>query len=115
MATPYRLLAYRDTITLWSDAESKAPRKPRIHINLADAFNKAGNADAAVRELVMARALLPDAPLAIDRKQSWLFLVNVELGLFAHTSGQSELARTFFGDAVKASPESVTWIAPPAP
>lgn len=108
--TPHRLYDLHDPLTLWTDAARKAPWKPRIHYNLADAKNDAFDPLGAIRELELARAMLPYAPLSIERKRKFLFDFDIELALFAKQGGYPEITSAYLNEAARNSPQLVQWI-----
>ncbi len=60
LMTVQRNTIWADGITLWEDAESKYPEKPRPHFNLAESYQRAGRLPEAIEEYEHALDLKPD-------------------------------------------------------
>ncbi len=60
LTTVQRNTVWADGITLWEDAESKYPGKPRPHFNLAESYQRAGRLPEAIEEYEHALDLKPD-------------------------------------------------------
>lgn len=59
IATWQRNQVWGDELTLWQDTVKKSPDKDRPHNNLAEAYNKRGRVDEAIKEVQIALKLNP--------------------------------------------------------
>jgi Tfp pilus assembly protein PilF len=59
---------YRDAVAIWQDTVNKRPENPRAWYNLADAYSRTGNADAAFPCLNKAIELKPDYVEAFNNR-----------------------------------------------
>lgn len=103
-------MVFRSSETLWADAIRANPFMPRARLNYADALWKARRDPDTALQLRIARAVLPDAPLAPHRKQGYTFLVNVELGSLAMAAGQVEEGQRYYLTAAATNPSLVKFL-----
>src|SRR5205807_8645374 len=77
LMTISRNAVFASNVSLWEDAEAKAPEKPRPHFNLGQAYQDAQRLPEAIREYEHALALKPDihaaysnlAAIYLDQRQ----------------------------------------------
>jgi tetratricopeptide (TPR) repeat protein len=60
MGTYQRIFVWKDELTLWEDAVSKSPKKPKARNNLGNAYYNKGLYKEAIREYKRAVFLFPD-------------------------------------------------------
>lgn len=109
--TARRVPAFRTGETLWRAAVRVNPDMPRARMNLADAIWKTTqDAEATTDQLLIARTLLPDAPLAPHRQQGYTFLVHAELGMLAAKAGHPDEAQRYFLAAAATDPRLVRFL-----
>lgn len=96
--TPMRLAAWQDERAFWEDTVSCAPRSAEAHMNLANAYLKDGDVQAAMEHY----ALVPECEQTGDE-----FKYRYNLGLAYRALGETGKAKESFLDAVELKPDFV--------
>jgi protein O-mannosyl-transferase len=91
--TGERIKIWKDSITLWTDAEKKDQRSPKIYNNFGDAYNLEKNYDQGIFYLNKAIALKPDYPDAYYNR-----------GLAHYYQGKLNEAIEDYSTAIKLNP-----------
>ena len=87
---------WKDSLTLWTDTEKKAPNRLRPHLNLGETYQSIGANDLAIREYQHALALQPN-----------LTPVYVNLGAIHLSRGAVAVAEPLFHKALELSPNLI--------
>ncbi len=96
--TPLRLAAWQSDLSFWQDTTACAPRSAEAHMNLANAYLKAGDIENAMEQY----ALVPGSEQTGDE-----FKYRYNLGLAYRALGDIEMARESFLAAVELKPDFV--------
>lgn len=86
LLTWQRTLVWQNSITLWTDAESKEKLSPKIYNNFGDAYNIAGEYQKAIEMLdkaIVLNSTYPDA--YYNRGRSWFFLNQLQKSVDDYT------------------------------